>query len=79
MGRIHVYLLCYLLVTTLPPDVSDKDIVVSYVKLVGDLLYIFINTVPEIMYVLGALTRYMTRASSQHYGMSSKSFATSKV
>ena len=50
------------------PDVPDKDIVAAYAKLVGELLYICINTVPEIMYALGALTRYMTRATSQHYG-----------
>ncbi len=39
-----------------------------YVKLVGKLFYICINTVPEIMYALGALTWYMTRATIQHYG-----------
>ena len=50
------------------PDVPDKDIVAVYAKLVGELLYICINTVPEIMYALSALTRYMTRATSQHYG-----------
>ena len=50
------------------PDVPGKDIVAAYAKLVGKLLYICINTVPEIMYALGALTRYMTRATSQHYG-----------
>jgi hypothetical protein len=43
-------------------------IVAVYAKLVGELLYICINTVPEIMYALSALTRYMTRATSQHYG-----------
>jgi hypothetical protein len=36
------------------------------VELVGELLYIC--TVSEIMYTLSALTRYMTRATSQHYG-----------
>jgi hypothetical protein len=46
------------------PDVPGKDIVAAYAKLVGKLLYICINTVPEIMYALGALTRYMTRATS---------------
>jgi hypothetical protein len=43
------------------PDVPDKDIVAAYAKLVGELLYISINTVPEIMYALSALTRFMTR------------------
>jgi hypothetical protein len=47
------------------PDVPDKDIVAAYAKLVGELLYISINTVPEIMYALSVL---MTRATSQHYG-----------
>jgi hypothetical protein len=49
-------------------DVPGKDIVAAYAKLVGKLLYICINTVHEIMYALGALTRYMTRATIQHYG-----------
>ncbi len=50
------------------PWVPDKDIVAAYVNLVGELFYICINTVPEIMYALSALTWYMTRATSQHYG-----------
>jgi hypothetical protein len=50
------------------PDVPDKDIVAAYAKLVDKLLYICINTVPEIMYALGALTLYMTRTTRQHYG-----------
>jgi hypothetical protein len=36
------------------PDVPDKDIVAVYAKLVGELLCITINTVPEIMYALSA-------------------------
>jgi hypothetical protein len=56
------------LASILLPDVPDKDIVAAYAKLVGELLYISINTVPEIMYALSALTRFMTRATSQHYG-----------
>jgi hypothetical protein len=40
----------------------------QYAMLVGELLYISINTVPEIMYPLSALTRFMTRATRQHYG-----------
>jgi hypothetical protein len=50
------------------PDVPDKDIVATYAKLVGELLYISTNTVPEIMYALSALIRFMTRTTSQHYG-----------
>ena len=50
------------------PDVPDKDIVAVYAKLVGEILYITINTAPEIMYAVSALTRFMTRATSQHYG-----------
>jgi hypothetical protein len=50
------------------PDVPDKDIIAAYAKLVGELLYISINTVPEITYALSALTRFMTRVTSQHYG-----------
>ncbi len=49
------------------PDVPDKDIIAANAKLVGELLYITINTVPEIMYALSALTRFMTRDTSQHY------------
>ncbi len=50
------------------PDVPDKDIVAAHAKLVGELLYISINTVPEIMCALSALTRFMTRATNQNYG-----------
>jgi hypothetical protein len=51
------------------PDVPDKDIVAAYAKLVGELLYISINTVSEIMYALSTLTRFMTSATSQYYGV----------
>jgi hypothetical protein len=37
-------------------------------KLVSELHYICINTVPEIMYALSALTMSMAWATSQHYG-----------
>jgi len=53
-----------LMIFMLLSDVPGKDIVAAYAQLVGKLLYICINTVPEIMYALGALTRYMTRATS---------------
>ncbi len=54
--------------TTPLPDVSDKGVVAAYDKLVGELLYICINTVPTIMYALNALIQYITRATSHHYG-----------
>jgi hypothetical protein len=38
------------------PDVPDKDIIADHAKLVGEVLYISINTVPEIMYAISALT-----------------------
>ena len=50
------------------PDTPDKDVVAAYAKFVGELLCICINTVPEIMHAFCALTRYMTRATRQHYG-----------
>jgi hypothetical protein len=37
-------------------DVPNKDIVTTYAKLVGEMLYISINTVPEIMYSLSTLS-----------------------
>jgi hypothetical protein len=45
-------------------DVPDKDIVAADVKLVGEMLYISINTMSEIMYALCSLTRFMTRVIS---------------
>jgi hypothetical protein len=56
-----------LALTTPLPDVPEKGVVAAYDKLVGELLYICINTVPAIMYALNALTRYITRATSHHY------------
>ena len=50
------------------PDVPDRDMVAAYAKLVGEKLYICINTVPEVMFAQSALTRDMTRATCQHYG-----------
>ena len=48
------------------PDQPDGKVVAMYSSLIGELLYIAINTVPQICYVMGALTRYMTRATVSH-------------
>ena len=48
------------------PDTPDNDVVDAYAKFVGELLCICI-TVPEIMHAFCDLTRYMTRATRQHY------------
>jgi hypothetical protein len=48
------------------PDTPDKVVVHLYASLVGELLYIAINTVPQIIYHLHALSRYMTRATEAH-------------
>jgi hypothetical protein len=50
------------------PDVPDKEIVVVHAKLVDELLYICINTVPDIMYALSALTRYVSTTATAMLG-----------
>jgi hypothetical protein len=61
------------------PDVPGKDIVAAYAKLVGKLLYICMNTVPEIMYALGALTRVKAPFQrGQLFGFADTSWADDK-
>jgi hypothetical protein len=40
---------------------ADPAFVARYQKLIGELLYLSVNTMPEIGYVMSCLTRYMTR------------------
>ena len=42
------------------PEEPNKAVVAAYASLIGQLLYVAINTVPQISYVMSALTRYMT-------------------
>ena len=49
------------------PDKPDEVVVKLYASLVGELLYIAINTVPQISYIMSCLTRYMTRATEAHF------------
>jgi hypothetical protein len=39
---------------------GDPAFVAKYQKLIGELLYLSVNTMPEIGYVKSSLTRYMT-------------------
>ena len=40
---------------------GDPAFVAKYQKLIGELLYLSVNTMPEIGYVMSCLTRYMTK------------------
>ncbi len=40
---------------------GDPAFVVKYQKLIGELIYLSVNTMPEIGYVMSCLTRYMTK------------------
>jgi hypothetical protein len=35
--------------------------------LIGELMYVAVNTVPTIAYAVSCLARYMTKATPQHY------------
>lgn len=48
------------------PDKPDKAVIAAYSSLIGSLLFIAINSVPQICYVMSALTRYMTKATESH-------------
>ena len=52
---------------TLPTtDVLDKIVVHAYAAMIGELLYIAINTVPQLRYLMSSLTRYMSKATPAH-------------
>ena len=48
------------------PDVLDKIVIHTYAALIGELLYIAINTVPQLRYLMSSLTRYMSKATPAH-------------
>lgn len=48
------------------PEKPNEAIITAYSSLIGALIYVAINTVPQISYVMSALTRYMTRATQAH-------------
>jgi len=47
-------------------DTPDKIVVHAYAALIGELLYIAINTVPQLSYSMSSLTRYMSKATPAH-------------
>jgi hypothetical protein len=51
-------------ITTLEKS-GDVDFVGKYQKLIGELLYLSVNTMPEIDFVMICLTRYMTKPTQK--------------
>jgi len=47
-------------------DTPDKLVVHAYAALIGELLYIAINTVPQLSSSMSCLTRYMSKAAPTH-------------
>jgi len=47
-------------------DTPDKIVVRAFAALIGELLYIAINTVPQLSYSMSCLTRYMSKATPVH-------------
>ncbi len=44
---------------------GDEVFVAKYQKLIGELLYLSVNTMPEIGFVMSCLTRYMTKPTQK--------------
>jgi hypothetical protein len=44
---------------------GDEAFVSKYQKLIGELLYLSVNTIPEIGFVMSCLTRYMTKTTQK--------------
>ena len=47
-------------------DTPDKIVVRAYAALIGELLYIAINTVPQLRYSMSSLTRYISKVTPAH-------------
>jgi hypothetical protein len=44
---------------------TDTVFVTKYQKLIVELLYLTVNTIPEIIFVMNCLTRYMTKSAQE--------------
>ena len=49
------------------PSPLDPDNVRAYAMLIGELLYVAVNTIPTIAYAVSCFAWYMTKATPQHY------------
>ena len=47
-------------------NTPDKIVVLAYAALFGELLYIAINTVPQLSYSMSSLTQYVSKATPAH-------------
>jgi len=47
-------------------DTPDKIVLRAYAVLIGELLYIAINTVPQLSYSMSSFTRYMSKTTPAH-------------
>ena len=50
---------------TASEKLGDEAFVAKYQKLIGELLYLSVNTMPEIGFVMSCLTRYMTKPTQK--------------
>ena len=49
------------------PDREDPLVTKAYQSICGEMLYVAINTMPIIIFVISALARYMSKPSKEHY------------
>jgi len=48
------------------PEKPDLVYIFKFQKLIGELMFLGVNTSPEISYALSVLSRYLTKATTQH-------------
>ena len=48
------------------PDKLNPEYITLYQKLIGELMFLCVNTCPEISFALSVLSRYLTKATPQH-------------
>ena len=63
---ISTLVLCILLIQGCYYDKADLVYISKYQKLIGELMFLCVNTCPEISYALSVLSRYLTKATPQH-------------
>ena len=58
-------LMCNVDLDSITASENPTDTVFKYQKLIGDLLYLSVNTMSEIGFVMSCLTRYMTKPTQK--------------